>query len=390
MDTQREQGLGHRRDLFALLFMIAAFAVAVAVGILVFVSAYHSSIDGVLYRERLSQTKEVTSQLFEGLENVVEYLWNDAELHCSFFLQQDIATTEKLQEFMQEQRHLHGRLSDADIVAVDSRGCYMTQDGWQGALTEMDRLADRPEQVSFVSKTMTADQTYMYFLRRLDRPVVLADGDKTVTVCYYGISRSMTALDPYFSCKAYDNSNSVYVLDRYGSRLFRSSGSGSLLRGFNAFGILAEMEYLNGTSFEEAEHELRESGMGCSNAVLDGEEYYCVLYQMKNADWVLLFMVPSSYVATDMVSLVEMTSGFIITLAIAMFAVGTVAIVCVWHYRQHRDVVAEHRDDPSDRSCDAETDTMGAKCATDTKDAQKGKIAKHDVSVPRRKVTESC
>lgn len=387
MGTKRGQGLGRRRDLFALFFMIAAFAVAVAVGILVFVGAYHSSIDVVLYRERLSQTKEVTSQLFEGLENVVEYLWDDAELHCSFFMQQDIATTGELQEFMQGQRHLHGQMSDADIVAVDSRGCYLTQDGWQGALTEMDHLADRPEQVSFVSKAMTADQTYMYFLHRLDRPVTLADGDKTVTVCYYGISRSMTALDPYFSCKAYDNSNSVYVLDQYGSRLFRSSGSGSLLRGFNAFGILAEMEYLNGTSFEEAERKLRESGMGCSNAVLDGEEYYCVLYQMKNADWVLLFMVPSSYVATDMVSLVETTSGFIITLAIAMFAVGTVAIVCVWHYRQHRGVVTERRDDPSDRSRDAETDAKGA---TDMKDAQKDKTAKHDVNVPCRKAAESC
>ncbi len=71
--------------------------------------------------------------------------------------------------------------------------------------------------------------------------------------------------------------------------------------------LFTGLEYVHGSSFEETRQTLEKMGIAYSNAFLQGTEYYYALYQMKNTDWTLLFLVPSSYVATNTVRLVNST-----------------------------------------------------------------------------------
>lgn len=71
--------------------------------------------------------------------------------------------------------------------------------------------------------------------------------------------------------------------------------------------LFTGLEDVHGSSFEETRQTLEKMGIAYSNAFLQGTEYYCALYQMKNTDWTLLFLVPSSYVATNTVRLVNST-----------------------------------------------------------------------------------
>ena len=78
MDAAKKRARA-RTDAKMMLLVIASFVAVVAVGVTIFLYFYNSYIDGLLYQERLSQMKEVTSQLFTGLEDVVESRWNSAD-----------------------------------------------------------------------------------------------------------------------------------------------------------------------------------------------------------------------------------------------------------------------------------------------------------------------
>ncbi|MCQ5164300.1 hypothetical protein NE588_15680, partial [Faecalibacterium prausnitzii] len=62
-------------------------------------------------------------------------------------------------------------------------------------------------------------------LEQLSTPITLHSGEKELSVRYFGISQSMTQLNDYFRCDAYENNNSVYVLDNNGLKLFNANDS---------------------------------------------------------------------------------------------------------------------------------------------------------------------
>lgn len=150
----------------------------------------------------------------------------------------------------------------------------------------------------------------------------ISDGDDRISLMYFGTVQAMQKLGQYFNCKAYNDNNSVYVLDQNGSKIF-SSNSIELISGHNVYSVLRQMEYLHGSNFEQTQQELNSNGIAYSNAVLDGEEYYYALRRLDTADWTLMFLIPSSYVAVNTVNLVDTTGSIIMTFA------GVMLVLCV-------------------------------------------------------------
>ena len=308
--------------------LFIALTVLVVLGVLFFLHFYRAYNESVLYAERLNQMQEVTEQLFSGLEDVVKTPWQSAQYQCNYLKHCDPDTVDDMLAAMREQAQLNEMSEQSTrIIAVDARGRYYDQDGRRGLLNNMSYLEGRPEQVSYVFNQMTTTRTEMTFLHRLEEPLVLRDGGQTTEILYAGIAQNMTELNPYFDCKAYDGNNSIYVVDKQGTKLFASSGK-DLLEGFNAFSILRGMDYLHGDSFDETLNELRSTGIAYSNALLDGQEYYYALYQMENAEWTLLFLVPSACVATNTVELVNTTTNVLLAFAGIMAGVCVVLIYC--------------------------------------------------------------
>ena len=210
----------------------------IAAGLLFFLKFYNAYIDRTLYEERLNQMKEVTSQLFSGLEDVVKNEWKEADHQALRFMADQPDTLEEMFQLMQNEKEL-SKLSEenTDLIAVDNKGNYYTQTGRKGLLAEKEYLLSKPEQVSFVSDFVFSEETRMIYLQKLSEPLTLQDGGDTAKIEYYGISQSMTELNPYFACSAYDNSNSVYVVDADGFKLF-NNGNRELLKGFNVYSPL--------------------------------------------------------------------------------------------------------------------------------------------------------
>lgn len=322
----------NRQSFISLIFIICL----ILGGVMVFLKFYNTYNDRILYAERLSQMKEVTIQLFSGLEDVVKNEWKEAENQSLRILNENPETLDDAIQAMQQEEKL-GQLESANtkLIAVDDKGNYYTQDGRKGLLNEKSYLLSKPERISFVSNFLFSDDTRMIYL-------TLQDGDDQIVLEYYGISQSMTELSPYFECTAYNGSNSMYVVDSDGLKLFGSS-SDDLIKGYNVYSVLDKMDYLHGSSFASAKKELEENNISYSNAVISDEEVYYAMYHMENAQWTLIFMVPSKYVATNTVDLVNTTTYMVLAFAVIMIVVSGGLIFWILKKQQKMAVEAERR-----------------------------------------------
>ena len=305
-----------------LLWGIGFVIVAVILTLFIMSQTY---IQNLVYHERLNQMEEVTHQMFRSLEDVIDTHWSEVNVQCNYLYCTPLKTDTEFYRYLKKLSELsnyHER--QIELVAVDSDGHYYTENGGMGLLREMNYLADSPQWVSYVSNSLTVDDSRMVFLEKLSTPITLQSGEKEITLRYFGISQSMTQLNDYFRCDAYENNNSVYVLDDDGFKLFNANDT-ELLKGHNVYTVLSRMSYLHGSSFAEAKERLDRTGSCYSNAVLDGTEYFYALKQMENAWWTLAFLVPAKYVAVNTQKLVNIVMVIIIVIAM-VFSVITVFV----------------------------------------------------------------
>ena len=289
---------------------------------LAFFFLYHTYIQDIIYEERLNQMEEITHQMFQNLEEVIDSHWDRVTEECNYLRDANIQTTDELCRYMKKKYELTAYAAHKiTLVAVDSQGRYYTEDGYIGLFRDLDYFEDKPEQISFVFDSMTDNQSEMVFLQRLPEPIELQNGEEKTTISYFGISQDMEQLNPYFSCDAYNGNNSVYVLDDNGFKLFNSNQV-ELIKGHNVFSVLQNMKYLHNSSFDKTKVELEEKGCSYSNAILDGTEYFYALKRMENAEWTLIFLVPAEYVATNTLRLVNFVMVFIVIFTV-------IAAVCV-------------------------------------------------------------
>ncbi|MBN2947613.1 MAG: response regulator [Blautia sp.] len=290
--------------------------------LLAFFFLYQTYIRDIIYEERLNQMEEITHQMFQNLEDVIDSHWDWVTEECNYLRDANIQTTDELCRHMKKKYELSA-YADHKImlVAVDSQGRYYTEDGYIGLFRDLDYFEDKPEQISFVFDSMTDNQSEMVFLQRLPEPIELQNGEEKTTISYFGISQDMEQLNPYFSCDAYNENNSVYVLDDNGFKLFNSNQV-ELIKGHNVFSVLQNMKYLHNSSFDKTKAELEKKGCSYSNAILDGTEYFYALKRLENAEWTLIFLVPAEYVATNTLRLVNFVMVFIVIFTV-------IAAVCV-------------------------------------------------------------
>ena len=305
--------------------LFGGFGFVIIVSLLTLFVMSQTYIQNLVYHERLSQMEEVTHQMFRNLEDVIDTHWDEVDVQCNYLYYTPLKTDTDLYRYLKKLPELSNyHEKQTELIAVDSAGHYYTEHGRMGLMRGMNYLESAPERVSYISNSLTKDDSWMVFLEQLSTPITLQSGEKEITLRYFGISQSMTQLNDYFRCDAYENSNSVYVLDNNGFKLFNANDT-ELLKGHNVYTVLSRMSYLHGSSFAGAKERLTRTGSCYSNAVLDGTEYFYALKQMENAQWTLAFLVPAEYVAVNTQKLVNIVMVIIIVIAM-MFSVITVFV----------------------------------------------------------------
>ena len=309
--------------------------------LLAFFFLYHTYIQDIIYEERLNQMEEITHQMFQNLQEVIDSHWDRVTEECNYLKDANIQTTDELCKHMKKKYDLSTYAEQKiTLMAMDSEGGYYTEDGRIGLFRDLDYFEDNPEQISFVFDSLTDNQSEMVFLKRLPEPIELQNGEEKTTISYFGIAQDMEQLNPYFSCDAYNGNNSVYVLDDNGFKLFNSNQV-ELIKGHNVFSVLQNMKYLHNSSFDKTKAELEEKGCSYSNAILDGTEYFYALKRLENAEWTLIFLVPAEYVATNTLKLVNFVMVFIVIFTVIVAVCVMLGISFVMRRNQQEAIRVE-------------------------------------------------
>ena len=333
-----EKGNTSRLNSLFLLFLIVVILLG---GTAFFIKKYNAYIDKILYEERLNQMREVTTQLFSGIEKVIDNQWREVDNQKRFLELRKPQSMNQLLDIMKEQTIFSDLNSiNAELIAVDENGSYYSIDGKIGLLYERKYLISKPESISFITNNLIKSDAQMFFLKRVDKPVIIKSDNKEIRIIYYGILQDMSELNPYFNCSAYNDKNSVYVMDQDGIKLFNSTDS-ETIKGHNLYEVMSELEYLHGSSFERTRKKLKTRKCVYSNAVLNGEEVYYSLFEMDNAQWNLLFMIPSKYVAVNTVQIVNSSVGLIMAYAVIMLIIIVLSIFFITKRQQHKELEAE-------------------------------------------------
>ena len=302
-----------------------------------FLCFFTNYIDKILYDERLGQMSEVTKQLFSGLNDAVGNNWERAGIQKNTLKAASLGTINDLYDFMEKQEVISEmQANDMSLIAVDSTGKYYKSDGPHGLMREIKYLESAPRQVNYVSNTMTSSESSMVYLYELDTPVTVQDDNqKDITIIYYGTMQNMKRLNKYFNCSAYNNENSVYVLDEDGMKLFNSS-TVELVHGYNIYSVLKQMKYYHNQDFNKTLKQLEETGSAYSSAVLDGVEYYYAIANLDYAEWTILFMVPASCVAVNTVRLTKTVMVIVLSFAMIMVIVLVAVVSTMIHIQQKK------------------------------------------------------
>ena len=321
--------------------LFVGFGFGIIVLILTLFAMSQTYIQNLVYHERLSQMEEVTHQMFHNLEDVIDNHWDEVEVQCNYLYCTPLETDADLYRYLKKLSELSNyHEKQTELIAVDAAGHYYTEHGRMGLMRGMNYLESAPERVSYVSNSLTVDDSRMVFLKQLSTPITLQSEIGEITLRYFGISRCMTQLNDYFRCDAYENNNSVYVLDHNGFKLFNANDT-ELLKGHNVYTVLSQMSYLHGSSFAAARERFARTGSCYSNAVLDGTEYFYALKRMENAQWTLAFLVPAEYVAVNTQKLVNLVTASIVGFAVVFSITAVIAGWFLLREKQRRELQAE-------------------------------------------------
>ena len=321
--------------------LFVGFGFVIIVLILNLFAMSQTYIQNLVYHERLSQMEEVTHQMFRSLEDVIDNHWNEVDVQCNYLYYTPLETDTDLYRYLKKLSELSNyHEKQVELIAVDSAGHYYTEHGRMGLLRGMTYLESAPQRVSYVANSLTVDDSRMVFLNQLSTPITLQSEIGEITLRYFGTSQCMTQLNDYFRCDAYENNNSVYVLDNDGFKLFNANDT-ELLKGHNVYTVLSQMSYLHGSSFAAAKERFARTGSCYSNAVLDGTEYFYALKQMENAQWTLAFLVPAEYVAVNTQKLVSLVTASMIGFAVVFSIMAVLVGWFLLREKQQRELRAE-------------------------------------------------
>lgn len=278
---------------------LAAFA---ASGIILFlILRFVSYTSEQLYEESKNQLSEITEQVYEKLEIVLEYQWNYVITLEGILGDRKPQDAKELSELLQAAQWELNPLDDSfDFLAIDESGYYYNSSGQQGIWAEMPEVDAGKERQCFLTTSYNEDINRMAFVYRLNHEIIIETytGEKRIT--HVILMKRMDSLTSYFRSSAFDNHNVTYVLKNNGVKMYSDNANEeTLFQGRNLYYSLEQMEYPHDKNWANVQKILDAESYACTDVAIGAETYFLCLKRLEDYDWTVLFLVNSNYVATS-------------------------------------------------------------------------------------------
>ena len=268
-----------------------------------------------LYEESKNQLSEITEQIYEKLEIVLENQWSCVTTLENILDNRKPQNPEQLSLLLGEtQSELNPFDDSIDLIAIDECGYYYDLRGRQGIWAEMPELDREAVRQCFLTTSYNEEINKMAFVYRLKHSVLIQAQNRKVKLTHVVLMKRMDSLTSYFRSSAFDNHNVTYVLKNNGVKMYSdNTDEETLFQGRNLYYTLEKMEYPHEKKWENVQSLLEEKHYACTDVKIGGERYFLCLKRLENYNWTVLFLVNSDLVAVS--------TGQMVTSVIQLFLI---------------------------------------------------------------------
>ena len=282
-----------------------------------------------IYEERTDQLNEITSQVYVNLNNSLNVHWLYLTFAINMLEGYEPDTVQETAAYISElESILETESRGSKLVLLDSQGNVYDASGYRGPWPDIDRLASRDDQYSFISDSYIYEGNYWKFVQKLSAPIHVKENDVYFT--YIALLKDMEAVTSYYDNGAYGGHNETYVLKSDGTRMNEGLFQNRLLQDYN---VLDELENMEGQRYSDIRAALEETNMLISDFTYDGEEYYYCIASLDPHEAYLMFLIPARYVATETVEMVNTVVRTLLVLAAFLLILMVIAVAAALRQR---------------------------------------------------------
>ena len=282
-----------------------------------------------IYKERTDQLNEITSQVYANLDNSLNVHWIYITFALNMLEGYEPDTIQDIAAYISElERILETDSRGSRFVLLDSQGNVYDDSGYRGPWPDIDRLASREDQYSFISDSYIYQGNYWKFVQKLSAPIHVKENDVNFT--YIALLKDMEAVTSYYDNGAYGGHNETYVLKSDGTRMSEGLFQNRLLQDYN---VLDELENMEDQRYSDIRAALEETNMLISNFTYDGEEYYYCIASLDPHEAYLMFLIPARYVATETVEMVNTVVRTLLVLSAFLLILMVLTVAAVIRHR---------------------------------------------------------
>lgn len=237
-------------------FWKIAFAVIVMCSVIVLLTMkFVTYTKERLYEESKNQLSEITEQIYEKLEIVLENQWSCVTTLENILDNRKPQDPEQLSLILGETQNELNPFDDSiDLIAIDECGYYYDSRGRQGIWAEMSELDGEAVRQCFLTTSYNEEVNRMAFVYRLKHRALIQAQNRKVKLTHVVLMKRMDSLTSYFRSSAFDNHNVTYVLKNNGVKMYSdNTDEETLFQGRNLYYTLEKMEYPHEKKWENVQ-----------------------------------------------------------------------------------------------------------------------------------------
>lgn len=280
-------------------------------------------LNSQIFVERTTQLLEITSQVRVNLKNALDTHWNYLNSAVNILEEQEITSAGQVQQNIGElEKIMETEKYNSSLMLLDSSGnCYHST-GKHGVWSDIDMIAGGENKYTFISDNKHYGGSFWTFVQKLPEPVTTSDNDLTFT--HLVLLKDIKSFTEYYDSVAYSSKNETYILKSNGTRMHDDFAQNKVIQAYNVLKVLEEMD---GQLYTDIKSALKETNTISADFESDGIEYYYCVTSIDEYDTLLLFLIPSEYVASGTVNMVNAIVRALLLFAVVMLLLSALAAV---------------------------------------------------------------